>query len=176
MNLDYSLQYAQTSRTDRLSSQTGVVSSGFDELDAELPGGGWPRGALIEILTAEQDIAALRVLMPALSRLSQDEERWICWVAPPWIPCASTLLDLDIDLSRVLLVHPKAQQDGLCAVEQSLRSGTCSAVLAWPMIDDSAVLRRLQQAAEAGNALGFLFRPRQLAERSTPAALRFQLQ
>jgi hypothetical protein len=48
-------------------------------------------------------------------------------------------------------------------------------VLAWPTLDDSTALRRLQLAAEAGNAMGFLFRPRRMAERPSPAALRLQL-
>jgi hypothetical protein len=97
--------------------------------------------------------------MPGLSRLSRDEGRWICWVAPPWIPDVAALSGAGIDLSRVLLVHPGAQQDGLWVVEESLRSGSCSAVLAWPVIDDSTVSRRLRLAAEAGDTLGFLFHP-----------------
>jgi len=175
MNLDHVLQRTDIWRAGQLPAQPAAVSSGFDVLDTELPGGGWPRGALTEILLAQQGIGALRLLMPALSQLSQDEDRWICWVAPPWVPYAPALSGSGIDLSRVLLVHPKVQQDGLWAVEQSLRSGTCSAVLAWPTVDDSAVLRRLQLAAEAGDALGFLFRPQRLAERPSPAALRLQL-
>ena len=176
MNIDCSLQCNAVRSTGRLALRPGVVSSGFDELDAELPGGGWPRGALTEILTTEQDVRALRFLMPALSRLSQDEDRWICWVAPPWVPCASTFLGMGLDLSRVLLVHPRTPRDSLLAIEQSLRSGTCSAVLAWSMIDDGAVLERLRSAAEDGNALGFLFRQQGLAEQDAPAALRLRLQ
>ena len=153
-----------------------VVSTGFSALDARLSGGGWPRGALTEVLMPQHGIGALRLLMPALARLSQEEDRWICWVAPPYIPYAPALVGGGVDLSRVLLVHPDAHQDGLWAVEQSLRSGTCSAVLAWPTLDDSTALRRLQLAAEAGDALGFLFRPRRLAEQPSPAALRIQLQ
>jgi len=175
MNLDHVLQRADIWRAGQLPARCRAVGSGFDVLDAELPGGGWPRGALTEILLAQQGIGALRLLMPALSQLSQDEDRWICWVAPPWIPYAPALQGSGIELSRVLLVHPGAQQDGLWAVEQSLRSGTCSAVLAWPAIDDSSVLRRLQLAAEAGDATGFLFRPQRFAEHPSPAALRLQL-
>jgi hypothetical protein len=161
-------------RGGQFSTTAETVASGFAELDESLPGGGWPRGALTEILMPQHGIGALRLLMPALASVSH-EGRWICWVAPPYIPYAPALLGVGIDLSRVLLVHPKGHQDGLWAVEQSLRSGTCSAVLAWPTLDDSTALRRLQLAAEAGNAMGFLFRPRRLAERPSPAALRVQL-
>lgn len=175
MNLDSLLsQRPDIWRGGQFSATAETVSSGFSELDESLPGGGWPRGALTEILMPQHGIGALRLLMPALASVSK-EGRWICWVAPPYIPYAPALLGCGVDLSRVLLVHPKGHQDGLWAVEQSLRSGTCSAVLAWPALDDSTALRRLQLAAEVGNAMGFLFRPRRMAERPSPAALRVQL-
>ncbi len=174
MSLDQLLQRADIWRGGRLTTAVRAVSSGYSELDGLLPGGGWPQGALTEILMPRQGIGALRLLMPALAQLSHDD-RWICWVAPPHIPYAPALVAAGVDLSRVLLVHPKAQQDGLWAVEQSLRSGNCGAVLAWPVLDDTSVMRRLQLAAEAGDALGFLFRPQRFVKRSSPAALRIQL-
>lgn len=175
MNLDTLLQRADVWRGGQRSAAVQSVSSGFPELDDDLPGGGWPRGALTEILMPQRGIGALRLLMPALAQLSR-QDRWICWVAPPYIPYAPALVAAGVDLSRVLLVHPNAQRDGLWALEQSLRSGTCSAVLAWPTVDDATLLRRLQLAAEAGDTLGFLFRPRRLAQRPSPAALRVQLE
>ncbi len=173
MSLDPFLQHGDFLRTSQLAA-ISAVPSGYTELDEMLPEGGWPRGAVTEILMARQGISTLRLLMPALSQLSHDD-RWICWVAPPHMPCAEALVAAGIDLSRVLLVHPKAQQDGLRVVEQSLRSGRCCAVLAWPTLDGDALLRRLQHAAEAGDALGFLFRSQQFTQRSSPAALRIQL-
>jgi len=40
---------------------TPTVACGFPELDAELPGGGWPAGALTEILPAHEGIGELRL-------------------------------------------------------------------------------------------------------------------
>jgi hypothetical protein len=174
MTLDTLLQHADIWRGDRLTTGIKAVPSGFAELDALLPGGGWPQGALTEIMMPRQGIGALRLLMPTLARLSQGD-RWICWVAPPYIPYAPALANAGIDLSRILLVHPRGQQDGLWAVEQSLRSGNCAAVLAWPTLDDKAILRRLQLAAESGDALGVLFRPRHFVQRPSAAALRIEL-
>jgi len=54
----------------RRSHVCSVVSSGFPELDAGLPGGGWPAGALTEILPAHEGIGELRLLGPALAGLS----------------------------------------------------------------------------------------------------------
>jgi hypothetical protein len=174
MNLDHLLQRADIWRGDQLTATGRTVASGYSELDELLPGGGWPQGALTEILMPRQGIGALRLLMPALAQLSHGE-RWVCWVAPPHVPYAPALVAAGVDLSRVLLVHPRARQDGLWAVEQSLRSGRCGAVLAWPTLDDSRVMRRLQLAAEAGDALGFLFRSQRFVQRPSPAALRIQL-
>jgi hypothetical protein len=44
------------------------VPTGFAELDRELPGGGWPRGGLTEILPLRRGIGELSLLLPALAR------------------------------------------------------------------------------------------------------------
>ena len=76
-------------RVWRGSSQVGTrsgLASGYPELDRCLPGGGWPPEALTEILIGQYGIGELRLLMPALARLSaeeaqaQTEPRWIAWV------------------------------------------------------------------------------------------------
>ncbi len=72
--------------------------------------------------------------------------------------------------------HPQRGTDGLWAVEQTLRAGTCGAVLAWLTDADSTVMRRLQLAAEAGNSWGILFRPQRMAGQASPAALRLKLE
>ena len=153
------------------------LSSGFEALDRLLPGGGWPRGALTEIIVPQEGIGALSLLMPALARLSRSR-RWLAWVSPPHIPYAPALAHAGIDLSRVLLVRPKARTDGLWALEQTLRAGTCGAVMAWPAKTlTPRELRRLQLAAEEGNSWGVLFRMDKAAEQqSTPAALRLRLE
>jgi len=153
------------------------LSSGFAGLDALLPGGGWPSGALTEIILPQEGVGALSLLMPALARLSSDR-RWLAWVSPPHIPYAPALAQAGIDLSRVLLVRPKARTDGLWALEQTLRAGTCGAVMAWPSANlTPRQLRRLQLAAEEGNTWGVLFRMGRAAEQqSSPAALRLRLE
>jgi hypothetical protein len=72
-------------------------------------------------------------------------------------------------------VHPRESNDALWATEQALRAGTCGAVLAWPATANMKRLRRLQLAAETGNALGVLFRPGSVAAENSPAAMRLKL-
>lgn len=135
--------------------------------ECQLPGQGlpqenWFRAAVTEIVTAHQGFSVPDLLMPVLSQLSRNEKRWICCVAPPWFPDVQALLASNIDLSRVLLVRPKAHHKGLQLVEQILASGKCSAVLAWPTSADAGWLKRLHVAAEAGDTPGFLLRSRSL--------------
>ena len=43
-----------------------ALPTGHDALSAELPGGGWPVGALTELLLADPGVGELRLLRPAL--------------------------------------------------------------------------------------------------------------
>ena len=153
---------------------TAATATGFAELDARLPGGGWPQAALTEVIHAQQGIGELQLLMPALARLSR-ASRWIALIAPPHIPYAPALAACGIDLSRILLVRPQRHVDTLWAVEQALRAGTCAAVICWPGQADASALRRLQLAAETGDCAGFLFRSETDAAQPSPATLRVRL-
>lgn len=153
----------------------GCLPSGFAQLDAVLPGGGWPMGALTEVLHTAPGIGELRLIMPGLARLSR-AGRWIALVAPPHIPYAPALAAHGMDLSRILLIHPRAGSDTLWALEQTMRSGSCAAVLAWPRQAEHQQLRRLQLAAEAGHCWGLLLRNERAAAERSPAALRLLMQ
>lgn len=172
-NLNSIIQHPGVWQGEQGLTPTPGVPIGFTALDDVLPDG-WPTGAITEVLLDEQGIGELRLFMPALARLSH-AGRWIAWIAPPHIPYAPTLAACGINLSRVLLVHPKAGNDGLWAVEQALRSGTCGAVLAWPASGDQGHQRRLQLAAEAGRSMGILFRSERITNQVSPAALRLRL-
>jgi len=150
------------------------IPSGFAALDAELPGGGWPTGALTELLPEHAGIGEVRALGPALAQLSR-EGRWLAWIAPPYLPYAPALEAAGIELARVMIVRVRSPQDALWAIEQALQSGACGAVLGWLPEADYTQLRRLQLAAESGDALAFLFRPARAAAKQSPAALRLHL-
>jgi hypothetical protein len=170
------LQHPGIWRGDRLA-QTGLdaVPTGFAELDAELPGGGWPRGALTELLLDREGIGELHLLLPALARLS-GQGGWLAWVAPPHVPYAPALSAAGIRLEHLLVAQAGSATDSWWAAEQALRSGSCSTVLAWLEAPDERRMRRLQLAAETGNALGVLFRSAQAAQERSPAALRLKLE
>jgi cell division inhibitor SulA len=151
------------------------VPTGFADLDAELPGGGWPTAALTEILPRHEGIGELRILGPALAALAR-ERRMLVWVTPPYLPYPPALAAAGIDLARLLVVRTRSSRETLWATEQALRSNACGAVLAWPGNIKYAELRRLQLAAEGNPVLAVLFRLPQVASESTPAALRLGLE
>jgi len=157
---------------DLSPSPPDCIPTGFAELDRVLAGG-WPQSGLVDILCDHAGV--LELVVPAMAELSR-EDRWLAWVAPPYIPYAPALAFRHIDLARVLLIRPRDEKSELWTLEQTLRSGACSAVLAWTAGLDVAALRRLQLAATAGNALAVLFRPASLSHQSVPAALRLQAQ
>jgi len=149
-------------------------STGFAALDERLPAGGWPRGALTELLPERSGIGELRLLMPTLARLSRGA-RWVAWVAPPHVPYAAGLYACGVDLAHTLVVHPRDAGERLWALEQALGAGTCAAVLGWPGALDAKASRRLQLAAEKGGSLGFLFREPEGRDAVSHAALRLAL-
>lgn len=158
------------------------LPSGYSALDRHLPGGGWPQHALTEILLEHYGAGELKLLMPALARLSQsDSDRdsesagWLAWIAPPFQPYPPALVQWGIDLSRVLIVRPRDASEVLWAAEQALSSGNCAAVLLWSDVLSVAASRRLQLAAEKGGSWAIAFRPLSARSQSSAAVLRILL-
>jgi hypothetical protein len=161
------------------------IPTGFAGLDAEIPGGGWPVGALTEVLCDACGAGEASLLLPALRYLTRAADwrgRGLLLVDPPHLPYAPALAEAGIDLDLLAVVRPKTEEDALWAAEQALRSGAAGAVLVWARSargTDSAQryqrLRRLQLAAAAGGGIGILFSASSAATLSTPAALRLAL-
>jgi cell division inhibitor SulA/protein ImuA len=149
------------------------VPTGYAELDAALPGGGWPAGALTEILVERTGIGELQLVMPAAARLTHSG-RWLALIAPPYIPYAPALAAQNVVLSRTMVVRAAAAEDIAWACEQALRSRACGAVLVWLEQIHERALRRLQLSAESGEANLLLYRPARAAPAS-PAALRLHV-
>lgn len=163
-----------------LCSQRGI-STGFAELDNALVDEGWPRGALMELLSDEVGIGEFSVLLPALARLTQ--KQGVLLVAPPFLPYAPSLAQAGVDLERLLILPAGASREGLTAAETALRSGACGAVMIWeqglsglsPQGLPYLALKRLHLAAERGQAMAVLYRALAHARQPSPAALRIRL-
>ncbi len=155
-------------------SPTRAEPSGHAALDRELPGGGWPAGALTEILCPSHGIGELQLVLPALAALSGAGGR-IAWLAPPHLPYAPALAAAGLRLELLTVVRAPGRRDALWAAEQVLRAGACRALLMWLPRAGYGELRRLALAAEAGVAMAWLFRPLPVAQEPSPAPLRLAL-
>lgn len=164
-----------------------VFASGYDELDAVLPGGGWPAQALTELLLPHPGIGEMRLLAPVLAAL-QGRQRSVMLFDPPALPFAWALGACGLDVQQLYVVRRRdavrgrrAQgllpaADVLWALEQSLKSGHLGAALAWlPSRLAADALRRLQLAAQVHDGPVFLLRDEAERQRPSPAPLRLWL-
>lgn len=157
-------------RANELGAAAGAtVASGHAALDAQLPGGGWPVGAISEILQAQSGQHEWRLLLPALRRTAPGP---VLLVGAPHVPFGPGLGAQGFDARRLLWVRVDAPAARLWAAEQALRCAEVVAVLAWLPQVRAEQLRRLQLAAQAHAKLLFVMRPAQAQAESSPAVLR----
>jgi len=161
-------------RGNQVAHSIPALSSGHAQLDEVLPGGGWPLGAVTELVNATTGCGELSLLLPVLARLSQ-ENHWISMIDPPWIPYPPALHGRGLVLEKLLLIRTQNRGESLWACEQVVNGFSGGAVLAWPAALSFSELRRLQLAAERTQKTVFLFHDHKAANTASPAALRLQL-
>ncbi|MDR6539505.1 hypothetical protein [Variovorax soli] len=190
-------------RGDTLGLADGqVIGTGHAALDAQLPGGGWPVGAMTELLQAAPEAHAWQLLLPALAQAVQGGAGPVALIGPPQEPFGPALAAQGLPVEALLWVRSEAPpaaeppQGGrgllggqrghavpsvgahvarLWACEQALRCAEVAAVLAWLPQARVGELRRLQLAAAQHDRLLFVFRPDTAAHSASPARLRLRL-
>ena len=160
-------------------SGSQVVGTGFPALDAQLPGGGWPRRALSELLLPHAGIGEIRLLAPSLVT-TQAAGRLVMLFDPPAALCAVALGQLGLVVDDLLVIQTRARvipgSDSLWALEQALKSGHVGAVIAWlPPRLRAERLRRLQLAAHNHDGAAFVMREAAASARPTASPLRLGL-
>jgi protein ImuA len=146
-----------------------TVDTGYAALSAELPGGGWPLGALVELLVQQPGIGEMRLLRPALSALSA---RPVALLQAPHVPNALAFAYLGLPMDRLMRLRAPKTADALWCAERVLQAKTCGALLFWQQHIRTEALRRLHLAAQATETLLVLVRPLASAQDSSPATLR----
>ena len=161
-------------RADQMGSyQTAAMPSGYRALDAELPNGGWPSAALIELLLQQPGIGEIRLLRPVLTVIAR--KRRIALVQPPYLPQVAAWSAWGLPPERLLWIKTKRSADALWSAEQILRNGSCGALLLWQPHIRSEALRRLHLAAQGSETVFWMLRPLASAQDSSPAPLRLGL-
>ena len=165
-------------RADRLDSALlPTLDSAYPALNAVLPGGGWPLGALIELLQWSPASCEWSLLAPALARSASQAggPQTVVLVGAPYQPFGPALAAQQLDPLRLLSVPAGGAASSLWAAEQALRCADVAAVLAWLPRVQMTPLRRLHIAAQEHGKLLFVFRPAACQAESSPAPLRLLL-
>lgn len=166
-------------RADELGrADAPALPTGHAALDAQLPGGGWPVGALTEVLQAAPEAHVWQLLLPALARAVARHPHArapVVLVGAPHEPFGPALAAAGVPVESLLWVRAEAAAARLWAGEQALRCADVAAVLAWLPQARVAELRRLQLAAARHEALLFVFRPESAAQGASPARLRLSI-
>jgi protein ImuA len=159
-------------RVTDLAQEASVVSSGHAVLDAQLPGGGWPVGSLVEVLQHRPELHAWQLVLPALAQWVQTRPGPIVLVGAPLPPYTPALSAQGLPADRLLWIRVDVAAARLWSAEQALRCADVAALLAWLPQCKSSDLRRLQLAARQHGKLLFVFRPAQVRAQASPSPLR----
>lgn len=147
--------------------------TGYTGLNANLLGGGWPSGNLVEVCQQGFVQSEWLLLTPTLL----NTRGFVVLLNPPCVPFAQALIKAGIDLERLLVVESSNKADFLFSFIELTRADACEAVLAWQPKQSLSYteLRKCQLAAMGGEGLYVLFRPAAVAEQSSPAGLRLAI-
>jgi protein ImuA len=159
-------------RGEDLATEGAVLPSGHAALDAQLPGGGWPVGSMVEVLQQRAGQHVWQLVLPALAQAITRQTGPVVLVGAPHEPFGPSLQAQGLPPERLLCVRAEKPAARLWATEQALRCAEVSAVLAWLPQAKSAELRRLQMAAQQQGRLLFVFRGLNARHDASPARLR----
>lgn len=151
-----------------------VVSSGFEELDKALPGGGWPIGNLIELLLPTEGLGEIGLLSRMLGQVTQTG-RHVLLVSPPHTPYMPAWENLGMDSRRIMVVKVHTPAERLWTLEQGVKSAAFGAILGWLSGMSQQATRKLQILARSAATLVFLFRPASARLEPSAAPLRILL-
>lgn len=136
-----------------------TTSTGFDELDGQLPQGGWPLAALTEVLTDTDPTDALYLLAPLFKRL-QAQGKSIALLVPPSLSYMPALVRHGLDLRSIKVIREHQTLEQLDSLTTSLRAGGLAALVCLIPPSSSAIQREQRQklcrAARVGQLSAFL--------------------
>lgn len=157
-------------RADELGSPVSrTLSTGHPELDAELPGGGWPCSVVTELLQAQPGVLEWRLLGRAMRAVTA---RDVVLVGPPRALHAAGLAQAGLDDRRLVWLQAQTPAERLWCAEQLVRAGCCGVIIAWLPQARPEQIRRLQVAAQASAGPIFLCRPLATQHEASAAPLR----
>jgi protein ImuA len=158
-------------RAQDMTRDERVCSSGYPALDADLPGGGWPLGAMVEVLQPNATQHVWQLLAPALAQQIQTGPagQAVVLIGAPAMPFGPGLAARGVDPQRLLCVQAEGLAQRLWVAEQALRCADVAAVLVWLPCTSSA------RGAERGSSANLQMQLRRLQIAVPPHGLLFAL-
>jgi protein ImuA len=150
---------------------TAIYPSGWKQLDAELPGGGWPGLCVTELLVPQPGILEWRLLGPALKPIVDDDGE-VAVVGPARPPGMAGLVQDGINPDTFWRYNVDEPARRLWVTEQILKTNGADVLIAWLPQARSEQVRRLQACATGFEGLCVLVRPAHVLRDSSPAPLR----
>lgn len=170
-----------------------TLPTGNAGADALLPGGGWPKGALVELIQSGTDAlaptqAVCSLLLPALIQLQQErvgvaaQAAHVAWVGTVGHSALAQSLSLfgpslaakGLDVSRLVWVQHASDTAKAWAAQELLRCGDVAGVVVSLAQADAHLLRRLHYSAAQHGKYVWAIRPAQAMAQASPAVLRMQ--
>ncbi|CAN7616930.1 translesion DNA synthesis-associated protein ImuA [Variovorax paradoxus] len=152
---------------------TSTVRTGFERLDAELPGGGWPCQSLTEVLQVQPSVLEWRLLAPAMRTLVA-QGRQIVIIGPPKAPHLPGLRHLGLDERHLVWIAADKPVERLWATEQLIKANAAGMLVSWLPQARQEQIRRLQVCALGCDGPVILCRPAAAEHEASAAPLRLQ--
>ena len=117
-------------------------------------------GLISEVVYREdQPMMTQLLLLPLLQQLGQ-QSRWQLWLTPQQKLSREWVQSAGLPLAKVMQINQLSPCDTVESMVRALRTGNYSVVIGWlPEELTEEEHFRLTEAAEEGNAIGFIMRP-----------------
>jgi len=152
--LSFDFNFSAVSNKAKTLSNAAEVSKSRHSVDSVLPYSAWPIGELSEI-RARTDNNIFHLILPLLSKLNQ-ENRWITLISPPADIDTKLFAYHGIDVSRVLLIHPKGTVDDTVTMNKALKNGTSGIVILWTENLPMRFVAQWRKSVKQGNCRGII--------------------
>ena len=133
------------------------IASGCAAMDRYLPGGGYARGSMLELLRSHSGSGITSIAL-MIARQAIVEGKYLVLVDPQRQFYPPALKSLGIPMERVIALQPSNHADAIWGLAQVLRCTAVGAVIAEVGTLEDRVARKLQLAAEQGGGLGVFIR------------------
>ncbi len=168
-------QWVWSATSAKQQEQQKPTSTGFATLDQAL-NAGFPRAGMIHV-QSKLGCGEFQLLLKIIQQQDSDQRHrfWVI-VSPPGNVNAEFLLNHNVDLARLLVIHKTSDEEALWATEQCVKSGACAGIFMWHKSLTHLQIRKLEIAAQQGKSYCIWFDNSEHMRTNLPLNLSLTLQ